>query len=101
MGIAAAGGSDAQPSPTAASVPRVFGVGVMPGGGGLQVVLVQPGSIAAKSGILPGDVLVSLDGEPINQKGDVQRIVATRAEGSIVSIHLVRNGAPMDLATQL
>ena len=84
---------------------RVFGVGVQAAdpssASGVRVMIVQDGSIAAKSGIAAGDVLVSLDGEPVNQKGDVQRIVASRAEGSIVSIHLVRNGAPMDLATQL
>ena len=92
---------------------RVFGIGVLPVDpasaaaqspgldSGVRVMVVQDGSIAAKSGIVPGDVLVSLDGEPVTQKGDVQRIVASRAEGSIVSIHLVRNGAPMDLATQL
>ena len=92
---------NADPAPAALSLPRVFGIAVAPAGTGARVVLVQAGSIAAKSGIVPGDVLVSLDGEPINQKGDVQRIIASRAEGSIVSIHLVRNGAPMDLATQL
>jgi len=92
---------------------RVFGVGVLPVDPssaaaqtlgldfGMRVMIVQEGSIAAKSGIRPGDILVSLDGEPINQKGDVQRIVASRADGAIVSIDLVRNGAPMDLATQL
>ncbi len=80
---------------------RVFGVGVQSADTGARVVIVQEGSIAAKSGIIPGDVLVSLDGEPISQKGDVQRIIGSRAEGAIVSVHLVRNGAPMDLATQL
>jgi membrane-associated protease RseP (regulator of RpoE activity) len=92
---------------------RVFGVGVLPVDPnsaaaqslgldfGVRVMVVQDGSIAAKSGIVAGDVLVSLDGEPVNQKGDVQRILASRGEGAIVSVHLVRNGAPMDLATQL
>ena len=97
-----------QPAPVqvaAASSHRVFGIGVLPvdpsSAAGVRVMIVQDGSIAAKSGIAAGDVLVSLDGEPVNQKGDVQRIVSSRAEGAIVSVHLVRNGAPMDLATQL
>ena len=106
----------AQPAPVQVASTgghRVFGIGVLPVDpasaaaqssgldSGVRVMVVQDGSIAAKSSIAVGDILVSLDGEPVTQKGDVQRIVASRAEGSIVSIHLVRNGAPMDLATQL
>jgi S1-C subfamily serine protease len=95
----AEGGNGAVPA--AVGPPRIFGVGIAPAGAGAQVVVVQQGSIAAGAGIQAGDILVSLDGEPVSQKGDVQRIVASRAAGSIVSVHLLRNGAPMDLATQL
>jgi S1-C subfamily serine protease len=92
---------------------RVLGVGVEPLDGanlppkgpvldyGVKVVVVQAGSAASSAGIAVGDILLSLDGEPILKKGDIQRIVASRAAGSIVSIHLVRNGVAMDIATQL
>ncbi len=101
------------PGAGAAAPHRVFGVAVAaldpvadPGRGpapdyGMKVVVVQAGSAAASSGIAVGDILLSLDGEPILRKGDIQRIVASRADGSIVSVHLVRNGTPMDIATQL
>jgi S1-C subfamily serine protease len=68
---------------------------------GVKVALVLPGSAAASAGIAVGDILVSLDGEPLSRKGDIQRIVAGRQAGAIVSLHLVRNGTAMDLATQL
>jgi hypothetical protein len=68
---------------------------------GVRVVRVRGDSAAAKAGIAVGDILVSLDGEKLSQKGDIQRVVASRQPGAIVSVHLVRNGAPIDLATQL
>jgi hypothetical protein len=42
-----------------------------------------------------------VDGEPIVKKGDIQRIVSSRAAGSIVPVRLVRSGVAMDVATQL
>ena len=83
---------------------RVFGVGVATldtVGHGVKVMVVQDGSVAASSGIAVGDILVSLDGEPLNEKGDVRRILASRQVGAIVAVHLVRKGAPLDLAAQL
>jgi membrane-associated protease RseP (regulator of RpoE activity) len=80
---------------------RAFGVGVSTLDRGVRVEIVQAGSAAASSGINVGDVLISLDGEPINAKGDVRRILSRRQAGAIVAVHLVRNGAPLDLAAQL
>jgi S1-C subfamily serine protease len=84
---------------------RTFGVGVatLDSGSdhGLRVGVVLPGSAAANAGIAVGDILVSLDGEPLTRKGDIQRVLASRPEGSVVAVHLVRNGTPVDVATQL
>jgi S1-C subfamily serine protease len=68
---------------------------------GVKVALVLPGSAAAGSGIVVGDILLSLDGEALSRKGDIERVVAGRPAGTIVSLHLVRNGAAIDLAAQL
>jgi hypothetical protein len=99
-------------APAAASW-RNFGIGVAPVDrasavaqglaidAGVQVTQVLDGSAAARSGITVGDVLVSIDGEPVRQKGDIRRVLDGRPAGSIVSVHLVRNGAPLDVAAQI
>ncbi len=65
---------------------------------GLKVVVVVAGSAAASAGIAAGDILVSIDGEPVTAKGDVKRIMSNRPEGSILPIRLIRNGATKDVA---
>ena len=46
-------------------------------GGGILVTRVIPGSPAAKSGLAPLDILVSLDGEriPVNQESDLNKFI--------------------------
>jgi S1-C subfamily serine protease len=90
-----------------------FGVGIVPldaaglsaqslvPGHGLMVAIVLPGSAAANAGIEVGDILVSLDGEPLIGRGDIQRVIASRPDGAIVAIHLIRKGAAFDLAAEL
>jgi regulator of sigma E protease len=44
-----------------------------------RVDSVQPGSAAAAAGFQPGDLIVSIDGRPIESFADMQRIVSSRA----------------------
>lgn len=102
-----------QPLAPAAVTSRNFGVGVAPVDrasavaqnlsvdSGVQVTQVLDGSAAARSGIAVGDILVSIDGEGLQRNGDLRRVLDSRPAGSIVSIHLVRNGAPLDIAAQI
>jgi PDZ domain len=92
------------PPPVPMAPRRPFGVGVAeagPSDHGVKVMVVQVGSAAATSGVAVGDLLVSLDGEALSQRGDIRRILTSRQEGAIVAVHLIRNGAPFDLAVQL
>lgn len=60
------------------------------------VAEVKPESAAAAAGILPGDLLVAIDGTPVKTFDDVRRYVSIRPETSIV-IRIERKGAFLDL----
>ena len=63
-----------------------------------QVVIgqVTEGSAAARAGFLPGDRIVTLDGEPVTRFEQVQRHVQPRA-GQPVRIEIEREGRPRTL----
>ena len=49
-------------------------------------------SPAAKAGIEPGDVIVDLDGEPVNSVAHLQQLIGFRTPGDVVRITLIRGG---------
>jgi regulator of sigma E protease len=56
-----------------------------------RVDTVQPESAAAAAGLQPGDVVVAIDGRPINSFNEMQRIVSTSA-GRQLMIEIDRDG---------
>jgi len=73
-----------------AAVTREYGFA---NGGGVQVGSVTPGGPAAKAGIEPLDVIVSLDGKPIKDGDQLVADVSARKVGSTVQMGYLRNGA--------
>jgi S1-C subfamily serine protease len=63
----------------------------------LIVVSVQPEGPAAKSGLLLGDVLVTLDGTSVSAPEDVQAAVGARPVGSTIMATILRAGAPAEV----
>ncbi len=63
---------------------------------GLTVVSVENGSPAAHGGLLVGDVLLSLDGEPVRRPPELLWRVRERA-GDTVTIRVLRGGQEQDL----
>jgi len=59
---------------------------------GALVPQVEAGSAADKAGILPGDVIVSIDGFEIHKAHDLPIRVARHAPGDKVKIGLIRDG---------
>ena len=59
---------------------------------GALVPQVVAGSAADKAGIQPGDVIVSIDGEPVHKAHDLPLRVARHAPGDRVKIGVIRNG---------
>ena len=74
---------------TSSAVGRVYGFQ----SGGVIVTTVSPSGGAAKAGIKPGDILVSVGGHPIKEKDgtDLVNDVSARAVGSTVEIGYLRD----------
>ena len=68
---------------------------------GVLVRDVVRGSPAAGSGVLAGDVILSVDGENVVRPEDVSRLVAVRGAGQRLSLGLVRAHATRLLAIEL
>jgi len=56
-----------------------------------RVDTVQPGSAAAAAGFKPGDLVVAIDGRPIKDFAEMQRIVSTSA-GEVLTVTVDRGG---------
>jgi regulator of sigma E protease len=61
-----------------------------------QAETVMAGSAAEKAGILPGDRIVSVNGDTIDSFSELQSIVMLSADDTL-SIEVERNGAPLTL----
>jgi S1-C subfamily serine protease len=59
---------------------------------GVEVVQVVPGSPAAAAGIRPEDLILDVDGKPVKDSGDLQRIVMDNVIGRQVQIRVFRDG---------
>jgi serine protease Do len=66
-----------------------------PRGVGIEGVL--PGQPAAQGGIQAKDVIVAVDGTPINAPRELQRIVAGTPVGKTIGVAVVRAGQPQEL----
>lgn len=64
--------------------------------GRLLVSEVAPGSPAAKAGILPGDHLLKLDGQPVSQPSNVRDLVQGRGSDDRLAISYERNQKQID-----
>ena len=56
-----------------------------------RVATVQPGSAAEAAGFQPGDLVLSIDGHPIESFGELQRVVVT-SPGQPLHIVVNRGG---------
>jgi hypothetical protein len=67
---------------------------------GIVVEGVATGSPAERAGIVAGDVLVAIDGRPLEDVHDVPALVSSLA-GRTVRIDLIRGGGPLSVTAQL
>ncbi len=57
---------------------------------GVEVVSLDPQGPAKRSGIIPGDILVEMNGHPVESVDDLHRLLSDIAVGGVVQIALVR-----------
>jgi serine protease Do len=69
--------------------------------GGVQIVQVVEGSAADRAGLERGDLLVELDGEPIGDATDLQRLMVQERIGRKIAARLLRDGTQRTVAVVL
>ncbi|MFZ9938536.1 MAG: PDZ domain-containing protein, partial [Luteolibacter sp.] len=80
--------------------------------GGLYIRSVREGTAAAKAGVEKGDVLLAVDGQPINRRGFYEHpsygslswghlIRGENSAGDVVTLSLLRNAKPTELQVTL
>jgi S1-C subfamily serine protease len=79
-----------------------LGVGLhlveLPGGrAGLIILSIEPEGPAAKAGVFVGDVLLSIEGQPVADTDDVQAHLGGDRVGTPLAVELVRGGAALSL----
>lgn len=60
---------------------------------GALVSMVEKGGPAEKAGIMPGDVILSFDGKPVEASADLARLVASTKPGTTATAEIWRKGA--------
>jgi regulator of sigma E protease len=65
----------------------------------IQVVEVSPGMPAERAGLLPGDLLLSINGEPIRSRYKLQEVIRA-SDGKPVEIDFIRKGKRRSVIVQ-
>ncbi|MDX9758468.1 MAG: SpoIIE family protein phosphatase [Bacteroidota bacterium] len=59
---------------------------------------IAPGSSAATAGLLPGDILLAVDGTPVTMAAQAQRLLADVRPGARVPLRIERDHRPREIA---
>ena len=65
--------------------------------GGLLVVGVEESSPAGQGGMMIGDIVATLDGQPVEDTEDLLVLLAGERVGRTVSVKVIRGGEPKTL----
>jgi len=82
-------------SPTPTPTGRRAWLGVqtqLAGGGGAYVVTVVPGGPAEQAGLQAGDIITSIEGQPVNYPADITNALASMRPGDQVELDVSRQG---------
>ena len=68
---------------------------------GAVISQVEPDSPGAKAGLQVGDVITAVDGQKVNDAGELQVSVGQRQPGTKITVDLLRNGKSMSVSLTL
>ncbi len=71
------------------------------GDAGALIQSVSEGTAAADAGLEVGDLVISLDGDPVRDSGDLRAEVITRPPGTTIEIVVVRDGRQITITAVL
>ena len=64
---------------------------------GIEIVEVIENSPAATAGLRAADLIIAVDGDPISDVGDLQRLMVAERIGNALEVEVVRDGAALSL----
>jgi serine protease Do len=73
------------------------GLGLATGQDGALVAQLEPNGPAARAGLRQGDVVVAIDGRPVNRLRDLPRAIAAVKPGATASVDILRRGTAMQV----
>jgi serine protease Do len=73
----------------------------LPNPEGALVSSVEKGGAAAQAGVEPGDVILKLNGQPVNQSNELPAVVAALQPGTTVKLEIWRNHAAREMSVKL
>jgi serine protease Do len=73
----------------------------LPSASGVLISDLAPGGPAARAGVQRGDVVVRIDGKPVESTGRLRNLIAAAGARGKVSLDLVRKGKPQTLSVEL
>ncbi len=68
---------------------------------GVLINKVEPHSAASKAGLKPGDIIVAVNGEEVNNASELRNKIAFKGAGAEVTLRIYRNGKYITLTTKL
>ncbi len=68
---------------------------------GATIELIEPGGPAERVGLMPGDVITEVDGQPITTSSDLARSLAAKQPGQQVQLEINRLGQTLVIDTTL
>lgn len=87
-------GVSSQPVPVPTSLAQSFSLAQAIG---LLVVGVEPGGPADKGGLMLGDLIITLAGQPVQDAEDLQRLLGPKSVGVATPIRIIRGGQLMEV----
>jgi serine protease Do len=73
----------------------------LPDGRGVLVTQVQKDSAAAKAGLERGDVVLAVDGSPVDSTGNLRNLIAAKGADAKVLLTVLRRGKTLSLDVEL